>query len=107
MDITDTHAVKKRGRKQKPAHEKATADLKAYHKEYHKNRTPEYFVKENKRRKSVAIRQTYNIDENVAEKFKNDLGNIVRIHELIKDLEDGSWELYLSNRHHCRFEKKT
>ena len=46
-------------------------------------------------------------DENVAEKFKNDLGNIVRIHELIKDLEDGSWELYLSNRHHCRFEKKT
>ena len=99
--------TKKRGRRLKPIEEKATSDLKAYHREYHRKRSPEYLLNENKRRKSVAIRQAYNVDDDWIELFNNDLGNIVRIHELINDLDDGSWDLYLSNRNRRNFEKKS
>ena len=106
---TDTISIvgsKKRGRKPLPLEEKRTSNLKAYHREYYKKQPLEYLCKENKRRKSVAVKQQYIIDDDVAEIFKNDLGNIVRIHELINDLEKGSWEQYLENRHLYQFEKK-
>ena len=63
---------KKRGRKPLPLEEKRTADLKAFHREYYKKQPPEYLCKENKRRKSVAVKQQYIIDDDVTKIFKND-----------------------------------
>ena len=38
--------TKKRGRRLKPMEEKATSDLKAYHRDYHWKRSPEYLLKQ-------------------------------------------------------------
>ena len=86
--------------------EKRTSSLKAYHRERYKKQPLQRLRKESKRRKSVAVKRQRVIDDDVAETFKSDLGNVVRIHELINDLGKGSWEQRLENRRLYQFEKK-
>ena len=103
----EIEVIKRRGRKPKPENEKKTANLRAYHAEYHKNRGDKYLNHQNKRRKTEHLLKNFNIQKEFIDKYKNDLGNLVRIHQLIEELESGVWEQFLNDKYNFIYSKKS
>jgi len=103
----EIEVIKRRGRKPKPESEKKTANLRAYHAEYHKNRGEKYLNHQNKRRKTEHFLKKFIIEKQFIEKYKNDLGNLVRIHQLIEELESGVWEQFLNDKPNFIYSKKS
>jgi hypothetical protein len=60
----------------------------------------------NKRRMSNKWKNTYDIDERVIEKYKEDLHHILKINELINELNELSFAHYLIDRNVLDFSKK-
>ena len=60
----------------------------------------------NKRRMSNRLKKTYDIDEKVIEKYNEDLNHIIKINELINELNELSFAHYLIDRNVLDFSKK-
>jgi hypothetical protein len=60
----------------------------------------------NKRRMSNKWKNTYDIDDKVIEKYKEDLHHILKINELINELNELSFAHYLIDRNVLDFSKK-
>ena len=77
-----------------------------YQKEWQNRRYKSNPLLFNKRRMSNRLKKTYDIDEKVIEKYNEDLNHILKINELINELNELSFAHYLIDRNVLDFSKK-
>ena len=85
---------------------KNKADELRYQKEWQNIKYKSNPLLFNKRRMSNRLKKTYDIDEKVIEKYNEDLNHIIKINELINELNELSFAHYLIDRNVLDFSKK-
>ena len=85
---------------------KNKADELRYQKEWQNKKYKSNPLLFNKRRMSNRLKKTYDIDEKVIEKYNEDLNHIIKINELINELNELSFAHYLIDRNVLDFSKK-
>ena len=85
---------------------KNKADELRYQKEWQNKKYKSNPLLFNKRRMSNRLKKTYDIDEKVIEKYNEDLNHILKINELINELNELSFAYYLIDRNVLDFSKK-
>jgi hypothetical protein len=99
---TDSSTVTKNGKKKKVLSEKTKLYIKNFMAERYK-RNPVYHKK---KRGTDNYKKLYNVPKEVCETFAEDLQHIIRIHNLITELNDGSFEKYLMIKNNFNVTKK-
>ena len=90
---TDSSTVPKNGKKKKVLSEKTKLYIKNFMAERYK-KNPVYHKK---KRGTDNYKKLYNVPKEVCETFEEDLQHIIRIHNLITELNDGSFEKILDD----------
>ena len=99
---TDSSTVPKNGKKKKVLSEKTKLYIKNFMAERYK-KNPVYHKK---KRGTDNYKKLYNVPKEVCETFEEDLQHIIRIHNLITELNDGSFEKYLMIKNNFNVTKK-
>jgi len=99
---TDSSTVPKNGKKKKVLSEKTKLYIKNFMAERYK-KNPVYHKK---KRGTDNYKKLYNVPKEVCETFAEDLQHIIRIHNLITELNDGSFEKYLMIKNNFNVTKK-
>ena len=99
---TDSSTVPKNGKKKKVLSEKTKLYIKNFMAERYK-KNPVYHKK---KRGTDNYKKLYNVPKEVCETFAEDLQHIIRIHNLVKELNDGSFEKYLMIKNNFNVTKK-
>jgi len=84
---------------------KKTDDRTTYNRNYMKNRYAENPTYSRKYRNSCSMRKKYHIDDLTWKEFKEDLYNIIKIKELIEELNPGVFEKFLIKKNALKFDK--
>jgi hypothetical protein len=99
---TDSSTVPKTGKKKKVLSEKTKLYIKNFMAERYK-KNPVYHKK---KRGTDNYKKLYNVPKEVCETFAEDLQHIIRIHNLVNELNDGSFEKYLMIKNNFNVTKK-
>lgn len=99
---TDSSTVPKNGKKKKVLSEKTKLYIKNFMAERYK-KNPVYHKK---KRGTDNYKKLYNVPKEVCETFAEDLQHIIRIHNLVNELNDGSFEKYLMIKNNFNVTKK-
>ena len=99
---TDSSTVPKNGKKKQVLSEKTKLYIKNFLAERYK-KNPVYHKK---KRGTDNYKKLYNVPKEVCETFAEDLQHIIRIHNLITELNDGSFEKYLMIKNNFNVTKK-
>jgi len=99
---TDSSTVPKNGKKKKVLSEKTKLYIKNFMAERYK-KNPVYHKK---KRGTDNYKKLYNVPKEVCETFAEDLQHIIRIHNLVTELNDGSFEKYLMIKNNFNVTKK-
>ena len=101
-DTTSTSTTTKNGKKKKVLSEKTKLYIKNFMAERYK-KNPVYHKK---KRGTDNYKKLYNVPKEVCETFAEDLQHIIRIHNLVTELNDGSFEKYLTIKNNFNVTKK-
>ena len=99
---SSTSTVTKNGKTKKILSEKTKLYIKNFMSERYK-KNPVYHKK---RRGTDNYKKLYNVPKEVCETFAEDLQHIIRIHNLVTELNDGSFEKYLTIKNNFNVTKK-
>lgn len=92
--------------KQNNAHKRKIVDITAYNREYAKRRRLEKPNLIKKYQGNTNAYKKYNIGQETRELYQNDLYLIIKINEIVKQLNYGTFEKYLRCREDILYERK-
>ena len=86
---------------------KKIENITEYNRNYMKNRYKKNPLLAKKQRNSLRAKLKYNVDDSVCNQYKDDLHHIIRINQLVNELNTGNFEKFLMNKHTLHYGKNT